>query len=293
MFMVAETSLYALFPIIVAYVTKVMPPILFAGVSTLVAAVFLGIYLLATRGFKNLEIKKLRKHILIVTIFIVVLPSIFIFWGSSITSGLNTAILLQSEMFFAIFICGFFACESITWNKILAAILIVSGSLLVMYEKGGEVNYGDLLIILGTVFLPIGNIYAKKALELTNPALLLFARSFLGGIVLILISFIFEHSYQSLWPDLLKNYPLILINGAVVYCLSKLLWYEGLKRIEISEASLISLGIYPIISMILAIIFLNETPLPKHIIGLGVILFGVFLAVQKNITNLRNSDQSF
>jgi len=48
-----ETVLYALFPILIAYTTKLMPPILFAALSTLTAAAALLVYMFLKKETKK------------------------------------------------------------------------------------------------------------------------------------------------------------------------------------------------------------------------------------------------
>ena len=74
--------------------------------------------------------------------------------------------------------------------------------------------------------------------------------------------FQFENWNLPIQQIIAENYSFILVNGLLVYGLSKVLWYEGIKRIDISKATVISVGGYPAISLILAFLFLKETLAP-------------------------------
>ena len=276
-----ETILYAFFPILIAYTTKLMPPILFAGLSTLVAAVALFIYMVSKKEIKKIINLKMIKYAVGVAIFIIIIPAILIFVGSSKTSGINTSILLQSEIFFTFVICGIFTNESITSKKVLGAILMVAGALFILFNKTFTINSGDLLIIAGTFFYPIGNIIAKKALTFSTPSVILFIRSLIGGIILLIISYQFEKWSLPIEQAISNNYIFILANGVLIYAISKVLWYESIKRIDISKAVLISIGAYPAISLLFAFLFLKEVPTIFQAIGLIIILFGIYQIVEK------------
>lgn len=276
-----ETILYAFFPILIAYTTKIMPPILFAALSTLTAAVALFIYMVLKKEIKKIKNVKTIKYALGVAIFIIIIPATLIFLGSSKTSGINTSILLQSEILFTFVICGIFANESITSRKIIGAVLMVVGALFILFNVALAINSGDLLIIAGTLFYPIGNIIAKKALTFSPPSVILFIRSLLGGIVLLFISSQFEKWNVPIGQIISDNYLFILANGVLIYAVSKIFWYESIKRIDISKAILISVGAYPAISLFFAFLFLKEIPTTFQVIGLIIILFGVYQIVEK------------
>lgn len=280
-----ELFAYSLFPIIIAYSTKIIPPIMFAGLSVLIASITLFLYLLATKKLSELRDPQTIKYSLAVALFIVIIPSILIFTGSSKTSGINTTILLQIEILFTFIFFGIFRIEKITARKIIGATIVIFGTTFILYNGNAGINTGDLLIIAGTLFYPIGNFFAKKALEISSPSTILFIRNILGGITLVCLSFIFEDNTETK-NNILKYWPLILFNGLIIYHVSKVLWYEAIKRIDISKALTLSLGGAPSLSLIFAFFFLGEVPTPYQIIGFVAVLSGILILTRK-ITNAK------
>lgn len=276
-----ETLMYSLFPIIIAYTTKILPPILFAGLSTLIASISLFIFLLIKKDLKSVLNKDTIKYTLGITLFIIIIPSILIFTGSSKTSGINTTILLQSEILFTFIIFGLFSIEKITLQKVIGALVVLIGTAFIIYNGKTNINVGDLMIIAGTFFYPIGNIFAKKAIEIAPPSTILFIRSLIGGIVLITLSLIFENQDSS-FQKISTFWPLILLNGVFIYHLSKVLWYEGIKRIDISKAIPISVGGYPAFSLLFAILFLKEIPTAYQLVGFVAVVIGIFILTKKS-----------
>lgn len=284
---VGETLLYSILPVIIAHTTKIMPPILFAGASTLIAAISTFIYIVLTKQLKDLKNPKAIKYSLLISIFIIIIPSIFIFIGSSKTSGINTTILLQSEILATLLIFGILSIEKITLKKILGGILIFLGASFIVFNGTLSINTGDLLIFAGVFFYPIGNIYGKKALEVTSPSVILFIRNIFGGLVLTAISLLFETDTNA-FASIKTNLLIVLFSGIIIYHLSKLMWYEGIKRIDVTKATSITLGASPVLGLIFSMIFLKEIPTIFQMIGFVLILIGIFSITFKNKDALLN-----
>jgi drug/metabolite transporter (DMT)-like permease len=276
LFILGYVATFGLYPILANFMTKIMPPVLYAGVSNLVTAVFFFIYLLATKQLKKVMNRHAWLPILGVTFFNVILAYALISIGTSKTSGINTSLLLQTEIVFTFIICGLFFKEKITIQKTLGAATILAGAIAILYTGSMKFNLGELLIMAGAICYPFGNKFAKKALEHTSPPVILFIRSIIGGCVLILIS-TFLDTYTMPMADYIKrNWPLILLNGAFVIGFTKLIFYEGFKRMDITKA--ISLTTAEVaVNLLYAMIFLREIPNARQMIGFVVIIVGVFV----------------
>ncbi|MFA5821309.1 MAG: DMT family transporter [Candidatus Gracilibacteria bacterium] len=282
LFVISQVALYGLFPVIINYVTQKMPPVLYAALVTLTAAVVLFLYLLFTKKLRLIFNRKAFKYILGTTIFVGIIPSILIFTGTRLSSATNTAILLESEVFFTFLICGIFFGEKITRHRLIGALIILIGAIAILYQGSLSINIGDLMIIAATAFFPVGNRLAQKALELCPVSVVLFLRSLIGGLALLFVSFIFEKSLASSIPSFKENLIYILINGIFIFTIAKILWYEGIRRIDISKA--ISIGIaFPAVSMIFAMIFLKEMPNIYQLTGLIFVLTGVWIVTRKRL----------
>lgn len=281
LFIVAETALCGLFPIIAGYVTRQMPPIFFAGVVNVVAGICMFIYLFFTGQFRNFLNKKAWPYILGLTVFIVIIPSILIFIGASKTSSINLSILLQTELFFTFLICGFIlGMEKINPQKIIGALTVLIGATVVLYNGSMEFKWGDIFIVAGTLFYPIGNIFSKKALGFTTPIKIIFTRSIIGGLFLIAVSAIFETHQLPATTYIQNNLLNILISGVVVFAIAKIFWYEGLKRIDISKAISIAISM-PAFSLAYSAIFLRELPTIYQILGFFVVLTGLIILTRQ------------
>jgi len=275
-----QAMVYGLFPVIISYAGGLIPPLLFAGLSTLLAAVVLFVYLLVAKKINELGNVTALKYILLVTLFTVVLGYGFITIGGSMTSGVNTSILFQSEILFTFLICGLFFGEKMPAYKILAAILVALGTIIIVYDGSFVLNKGDMLVILGTFFFPFGNTCAKKALKLVHPSTILFVRSIIGGSFLIFLSFLLENTYYDIIDLMSTNWLIIVINGFVLFGLIKIIWYEGLKRLDVSKAITIGMS-YSAFGFVYSMLLLKERPTSYQLIGFFVVMIGILIITRR------------
>lgn len=276
MFLIGYVTVFSIFPVVANYAAKAMPPIMFAGASSIVAAFTIFLYLTFSGKLGTLLNKKAFPYIMGVTVFGIIIPFVFIFTGTSKTSGINTTLLLQTEILFTYIFCWLFFKEKISYRKCIGGLTILIGAIAVLYNGSFKLNLGDFLIIAGVVSYPFANRCSKKALEFVDPAVIICIRGAIGGVFLLLISFVFEE-YTSAPAQILKIYwPIILFNGAFMLGAAKFLWFAGLKRLDISKAVSISIA-EPAFGLVYAYIFLREVPTIYQLAGVVIIIFGLYL----------------
>ncbi len=266
-------------PIVLSFTTRMVPPVMFAAASTLFAGVGLFGVLLWRGQLVRVWNKRIFLYSLLVSMLVVVLPSIFIYIGASMTSGINTALLMQTEMLAAFILCGLFFGEKITVQKTLGAGVIAVGAFAVLYNGSFHFNKGDLFIMLGATFYPLGNIYAKRILKTAPPAIILFIRNIFGGMVLLIISLLFEQGTVAAYGSLMSEWIPLVVNGFFILFISKMFWYEGLKVLDVSKATMINMTA-PAFSLIYAATFLREIPNVYQFVGFIIVLIGLFITTK-------------
>lgn len=269
-----------LLPILINYGAKIMPPLLYASLVNIAAAAAFFLYLFFTNQLAKIAGKKLMLLNIGITFFNIVIPFILIFIGTRQTSAINTALLHQTELFFTFLACGLFFGEVITRQKLVGGFIILIGTMFVLYNGAFKFNYGDIFVIASTVLYPFGNRYLKMALTLATPSVIIFLRSALGGAVLLLVSVLFEQ-YSGATALTVRTYlPLILLNGIGMLGISKILWLEGLKRLDISKSIAIAISA-PAGSVVFAMIFLKEIPTVYQLAGLITIVAGLYILTRQ------------
>jgi len=148
-----------------------------------------------------------------------------------------------------------------------------------LYNGTLTLNTGDLIIIASTMSYPIGNFYSKKALHAVDPSIIIFVRFLLGGACILLIARLVEPSVD-IAQVLVDHWGLLLFNGVVLLGVTKVLWYEAFKRIDISKA--ISLAMtFPIFSLAILMIWFDEIPTLYQCIGIVLMAVGVYFTIKR------------
>ncbi len=281
-FLLSYMVIYALAPILANYTAKNFQPILVAAVTTLITAAALFFILAAKRQMREIFNKKAFGPIFGNTMFNIVVPLALIFVGTSKTSAINTTLLHQTELLFAFLVSGLFYGEMITRQKLVGGAIVLLGTIAVLYNGTFELRLGDLLIIAGTALYPFGNHYAKQALLLAQPSVVLFLRTLMGGIMLFIISFILEGQPQAF--SAIDQKQLALFAGLVLGLLgiAKLLWFEGLKRLDVSKSTAIVIA-GPAFSLVYAVALLHEIPTLYQLAGMLIIIAGLFILIKQKV----------
>ncbi len=278
MLALVAASIHGLAPLIINQAGKLIPPLTFAAITTLIGSVFC-FFCAAWEGkLHELKIKKAYPLLLLVSLFIVIIPHILFFVGASKTSGINTSLLGLSEIVFLLIFAPFIG-EKNTLEKLIGAISILIGGIFILYKNHFTLNLGDVFIIFSTAFYPIGNFYAKKAFNIVSPSIVLFTRFFIGGICIFIISLIIEPDANI--PSIMtNNIVTITFTGLIFLGIGKTIWYMGFKRLDISKAiSLIMTA--PLFSMIFLLIIYQEKLSIQQWIGVAIMCTGMFFSVKR------------
>ena len=273
MFLLTSAILEGLFPIIAHHSSQVFPPISFLTASSLIAAVIFFLYLLLSGQFPQKIPKKAILYSLGVAVFVMMTYTL-IFVGTSMTSAINTSLILQAEVLFAFIVGSLVLNERIKSEKILGAIFIVGGTTLVLFNGTVILNRGDLLILLATMIFPIGNTFAKKAMTLISNSTLLFLRYTFGSVLLIAASFLFEGDRLLAADFPVEKLWLIPTYAVLILVSSKVCWYMGLKTHSIGRSTSIIISA-PAFSLLFAYFLLGEIPTIYQISGFMLTIIGI------------------
>ncbi|TSC60813.1 MAG: hypothetical protein Greene041662_45 [Candidatus Peregrinibacteria bacterium Greene0416_62] len=254
-----------------------MPPIFFGAISLLLASLLAGVFLLRSPRLLGKSVIRwiTLRDIGLVALCNLVIPIVLISEGTRMTTGINTALLLQAEMLFTFLFCVVLFGERMRAMRLGGAVCVFAGTVFILLSGEAQWSTGNILIILATVLYPFGNLISKRLLGLLSVTEILFLRSLFAGVALLILSLLIEDIHLA---DLPWSYVwwLILVQGACVFFLAKLLWYEGLKVISVSRAVFL-VSSSPAFSLFFAIVFLREIPTFPQLIGFVVTMAGVLL----------------
>jgi len=279
LFIIAETLLWSLFPVITILTFGTIMPLYSAAISTLVAAAFFAGVLTVKRQWHHLLRRQAWGSILLASLFIGLLFYVFMFTGLRYTTAGNASILGLMEVFFSFVILGvILRHEPLLPAHLLGGILMVIGAGLILLPDMSGWQQGNLLVIAATFFAPWGNKYAQQARKMVSAEAIMFCRSILGGLFLLLFASFFETAPS--WAALRASTGFLLVNGVFLLGLSKIFWLEGIARLPITKA--ISLGsLAPAFTLTIAYFVLHEQVTAMQVLGFLPIAFGVYLLTKR------------
>jgi drug/metabolite transporter (DMT)-like permease len=264
-------------PIIIKYGTGLINPLFFATFSSLIAGIFLLLLAVLKGNWKTLFDKRYFFYLLLIGFFGIALSNICFFFGVTLTSGINSSILLVIEPIYAIFVGYILLNEKITLKQIFFTFIIMLGSFVVVYRARFSLNWGDLLVVLTPLCWQIAHFFSKRLMtahkEIT-PMLIATARTLYGGVFLFILSSAKGiNQYDKLG---IKSVLLILLfQGIIGFALHYSIWYEAIKRLNLSKATTL-VSVYPTFSILLAWLILKEVPNFYQLAGFGIIILGIF-----------------
>ena len=281
-----SAALWGIFPVTVNRGSHTIPPLTFAALSTLLAAAGSFLYAALKGRLHELRTKEAYASLLMITLCIVIVPYVLFFIGSSKTSGINTSLLLLSEIIFTLMFTPLIG-EKTTLEKLAGASGVFVGALLILYNGELHLNGGDLMIVASTATYPIGNFYAKKALNQVSPPTILFVRFLLGGLFMLPVALLSEPRADMV-DIIAMNWPTLAFTGLILLGAGKIVWYEALGRLDISKA--IALGMtFPLFSLILLVGIYQEPMSRFQWIGAPVMMLGTFCSVKRSSVDPRST----
>ena len=276
LFALVSAVMYGMFPVVVNRGSRHLMPLTFAAISALLAAFGSFVYTALKGKLAELKKKESYSSLLMVTLCIVVVPYTLLFVGSSMTSGINTSLLLLSEVVFTLMFTPLIG-EKTTFEKLVGALGVLVGAGLILYNGEFRMKIGDIMVVGSTVTFPIGNFYAKKALFRVSPSTILLVRFSLGGLFMLLLAMLME---TRSWTTVFGEWPLLLFTGLVLLGVGKIVWYEALGRLDISKAISLSMT-FPLFSLAVLIGAFRERVSLYQWIGIGAMMIGVFFSIRR------------
>ncbi len=272
---VAEALLWSLFPVVTILTFSQLGPLFSAAWGTILSCAFFALVIRVQGRWREMFLGEAWGDTLLSPFFIGILYYVFLYTGIRHTTADNASIMALMEVFFSFVILTFvWKKETADARRIIGAILMAGGALLILLPKASGWHSGDLLILIAAAFAPIGNIFAKRANTNVTAAFIMFARSSISSVVLLALALALEPIPSA--HTLASSLTALVINGFLLLGLSKILWLEGIARIPITKA--ISLAsITPLFTFLFAFLLLHERATAWQIAGFVPIAAGVYL----------------
>ena len=270
----SEAFIWGLFPVITVLSYAKLPRLISLAYSTLFAALSFGVLVIYRKTWSDFANPQLWKYVLGIVFFIGILFYSLYFTGLTKTTAGNAGIIALFEIFTSFLFFHVLRKDHISMEHIVGAICMLVGAVIILAPNFTMFNAGDIFVLAATFCAPAGNLFQQKARKIARPESILFLRSLLAfPAVLIIANVLGIHAPLS---DVRDSLLFLLINGVVLFGLTKIMWLEAIHRISVTKAMSLS-SISCLFTLIFAWLFLHQAPNAWQLISLAPMLLGVFL----------------
>lgn len=274
LFIFGGAALWSLFPIITVLSYKAVPSIISLALSTFLSSIFFLVIVLYKKKLYELKNLLLWKYVLGIVFFIGILFYVFFYLGLTKTTPGNASIISLFEVFTSYIFFNLIRKELFSFEAKIGSVLMIVGAVIVLAPNFSSINFGDLFIIIATFCAPLGNFLQQKAKRISSTETILFLRSIIATPFLLFIAYTFGQRLQ--FSQIQASFLFLVLNGFILFGLSKIFWLEGISRISVTKANAIS-SLSPLLTLFVAWVVLHQTPTIWQITSLIPFFFGVLL----------------
>ena len=287
-FVVLIISWGSIFPVIKLGIVD-SPPLLFAGMRTLLGGAFL--LLIAFQWGGPVRFRQSWHIYVISSIF-----SVQLFFGLQtitvmyVPAGL-TAVLVYLQPVLVGGLAAMWLGEQLTAKKVLGLLLGFLGVFTISMEglTGNISLIGILFGVASAIAWAVGTIYFKRVQDSVSLYWMVSLQFLLGGFVLLIAGSVFESWSDITWSSRFwfSNIYSALVGIAFAYLLYVKLLKEG-------EASRISAFLFmvPLVSVVLSTLFLDEAITIPLLVGGSLVILGIYLVNRQPKPNQREDTLS-
>jgi drug/metabolite transporter (DMT)-like permease len=198
------------------------------------------------------------------------------------TSATNTGWMVALIPIFTALLAWLLLGESFVTVQVMGLVLAVLGTLLVIsrgeFEPGAiglPATRGDLLVFLSAPNWAIFSVLSKRLLSRYPPSFMMAVTMGLGWLMLVPL-FVAAAGWRELPGLSLRGWAGLVFLGLFCSGLAYVFWYDAL---EVAGAGQVASFLYlePLVTLIVAVLLLEETPRIGTLVGGGLILTGVWL----------------
>ncbi len=282
----AQSFLTAFFPIVAVISYKSISPLVALFFSTVFTTVFFLVLFIIKGKWLDLFKKGVIIELFLVALLIGVGYYGLYFFGLKTTSAGNASLISLMEIFFSYLFFNIWKQEPFDAKHILGSVLMLLGATLVLFNRTSTLKLGDLLVLIATMLPPLGNYYQQKLRKRISSQAILFGRSFLTLPFLAILALLFKENLA--WENIQSSLWFFVLNGVVFLGISKIFWLEGIHRISVTKANVVS-SVYPAFTLLLAALFLRQYPTIWQLIAFVPLMLGLVLLTYQKTASLNES----
>jgi drug/metabolite transporter (DMT)-like permease len=227
--------------------------------------------------------RKDLKHLLWLSFLAVPMNQFLYLYGIKFTLASNGALLYALTPALVLVLSYFILKESMTRTKTLGIIIAFAGISIVVFEKGVDFSsdyaYGNMMIFLAVVAWAMFAIQGKQLVKKYG-AFHITVLSMIGGAVMFLPVGFFHIALYGIPEISNQDWAGILYLSLGTSVVSYILWFYALGRMDTAKVAVFA-NAQPILTTILAVIFLSQPVTVAFLIGGTITIGGVLLTQRK------------
>jgi len=282
-FILIGLFVYGIHPVVVEFGGLLVAPLVFASFASLIAGLVAVIFARRAKPPINRTIfRSDMRRLVMAGVLGTFLAFTCLFIGLQFSSANNAAIILRSELVFALIFGYYFLNETISARQLIWMALMVFGVLLVVVTNQlTTLGIGDVLLLITPIAWAAGHTFAKPTLGRVSSWTAVAYRNLVGGALLILLaSCIILLGAPILYSSNLTLVFAVIVIEAIVIILAHSLWYEGIRRINLGKATAL-IAPAPLVTFTLYAVVFQVPPTPWQLIGAGIVIIATILLARE------------
>lgn len=200
-------------------------------------------------------------------------------FGLTQVSPTIAAVILSTIPVFSPFIAFVFLRERVTWSNILGIGISLGGVLVITINKNGDflANPRGVILLFAAVFISISYSVAVRKLSKYYSEMSIVTYQNISGILLFTpLFFVVDYGKKGLSFDL-KALAAVVLLAIFASALAFIFYTSSLNKFGVGRTN-IFLNLLPAITAILSFLFLKEEINIQKIIGIAIVILGLFLS---------------
>jgi drug/metabolite transporter (DMT)-like permease len=279
------TFLWSLcYPLIKVGLSSGTSPLLFGSLRTAIAAlVFFCVAL--WRKEKISQASRYKLYLIIIGLMAFVAYFGMFVGGSNVNPGL-ASVIGNSHPIMASLLAVYFLTESLSSIKVTGLFFGFIGIVLIsvptFYGETSNNLTGIVFVFIGALGVAAGNVFLKKFSKSNFPISVLAIQFMLCSVFLFSSALISKDPFIIKWN--LEFSSSLIILSVIGTAIADIIWLDLLKRNSLTKLN-VYIFLTPAFSLVIGIIFFNEKIGAWEIVGIGAILIGVFMVIERKIEN--------
>jgi drug/metabolite transporter (DMT)-like permease len=212
------------------------------------------------------------------------IPFVLFFHGLQLTSNIKAGFIHKTMFVYVALLAFIFLKEKLFKRSLVGLVAVILGLIIFLKIKPQALALGDLLVLMATLLWSIEIIISKKLLFDIPVNLVVLARMGFGA-VCIWIYLLWQGGLQQISQLDLVSWQWVGLTAVLLFAYVYT-FYHGLKYIPANFAAVI-LSIGAPITALLSLGFVHKSLALVDFIGIGVIVFGIFLVYKRQTSSTK------